>query len=200
MALDVEKQMTQTPADWVPGPGQGHWTYTHYAALPEDGHHYEVVDGVLYMSPSPGYLHQNTVFWLVYYLAPRVRIAGLGEVCLAPFDVELASDTIVQPDVMVVLNERLDIITPSRIKGAPDLVIEILSPATASYDRNAKQAAYARAGVREYWLVNPELRAIEILYLDGAAYRQVGSFRGEDALISQVVPTIAEIPVELFFV
>src|SRR5450755_1602368 len=199
MTLDMERQMNITPADWVPGPGQGNWTYNLYAALPEDGKRYEVVDGVLYMSPSPSYAHQDAIFWLSSYLGPRIRMAGLGRVCLAPLDVELAPDTVVQPDVMVVLNARLDRITPARIKGAPDLVIEVLSPATENYDRNEKRAAYARAGVTEYWLTDPVARTIEVLFLEGKTYHSLGIFAGQDALLSKVVPTIAEVRVEQFF-
>jgi len=190
--------MNITPADWVPGPGQGNWTYDLYAALPEDGKRYEIVDGVLYMSPSPGYAHQDAIFWFSSYLGPRIRMAGLGRVCLAPLDVELAPDTVVQPDVMVVLNARLDRITSSRIKGAPDLVVEVLSPATEKYDRNEKRAAYERAGVTEYWLADPVARTIEVLFLEGAAYQLAGIFAGQDSLLSKVVPTIAEVRVEQF--
>ncbi len=199
MTINMERPMATTPADWVPGPKQGHWTYNHYAALPDDGHRYEVVDGVLYMSPSPKEIHQDAVLWLAYYLIPRIRVAGLGRVYLAPFDVELMPDTVVQPDVMVVLNARLDRITSSHIKGAPDLVIEVLSPGTALYDRSEKQNAYAHAGVTEYWLADPEARAIEVLFLEGETYQSAGIFSGQDSLLSKVVPTIAEVRVEQFF-
>jgi Uma2 family endonuclease len=188
-----------TPADWVPGPGQGNWTYAYYAALPEDGHRYEIVDGVLYMSPSPSDAHQNVSVWLSHYLVIHVKLAGLGQVRAAPFDVELAPHTIVQPDIMVILNEHLSRITSTCIKGAPDLVVEILSPGTASYDRTGKQRAYAQAHVMEYWLVDPDEETIEVLNLVGETYQQMIRFRGDDALISQVVSTIAEVPVRQFF-
>lgn len=89
--------------------------------------------------------------------------------------------------------------TSTHIKGAPDLVIEIFSPATTSYDRNGKQRAYAQANVMEYWLVNPEERTIEVLNLVDEIYQRTGIFRGKDTLVSQVVPTIAEVPVLQFF-
>jgi Uma2 family endonuclease len=147
MTIDIERQTMLTPADWVPGPGQGNWTYASYAALPEDGRRYEVVDGVLYMSPSPSDTHQNVSIWLSHYLVIHVKLAGLGQVRAAPFDVELAPRTIVQPDIMVILNEHLSRITSTHIKGAPDLVVEILSPGTASHDRSGKKRAYAQANV-----------------------------------------------------
>ncbi|MDQ2888334.1 MAG: Uma2 family endonuclease [Chloroflexota bacterium] len=188
-----------TPADWVPGPGQGNWTYDLYAALPDDGKRYEVVDGVLYMSPSPGDFHQKICLLVAHYLLTHVMLAGLGQVRPAPFDVELAPDTIVQPDVMVVLNAWLDRITPSRIKGAPDLVIEVLSPATEKYDRTEKRAAYERAGVTEYWLVDPIARTVEVLFLEEGTYRSAALLSGQDRLISRVVPTIENIRVERCF-
>jgi Uma2 family endonuclease len=197
MTLKVEKAMHITPADW--GPGQGNWTYDLYASLPEDGKRYEVVDGVLYMSPSPGDFHQKICLLVAHYLLTHVMLAGLGQVRPAPFDVELATNTIVQPDIIVVLAARLDRITPSRIKGAPDLVIEVLSPATEKYDRTEKREAYERAGVTEYWLADPLARTVEILILQEGAYHSAGIFRGRDTLPSQVVPTIAEVCVEQFF-
>ena len=200
MTIDVEKQTMLIPADWVPGPGQGNWTYNSYATLSEDGRRYEVVDGVLYMSPSPSDAHQNVSMWLSHYLVIHVRLAGLGQVRAAPLDVELAPHTIVQPDIMVILNEHLSRITSTRIKGAPDLVIEIVSPGTASHDRSGKKRAYAQANVMEYWLVDPDQSTIEVLKLVGETYQQMGIFRGEDTLISQVVPTITEVPVQQFFV
>jgi Uma2 family endonuclease len=197
MTLKAEKTMHITPADW--GPGQGNWTYDLYAALPDDGKRYEVVDGVLYMSPSPGDFHQKICLLVAHYLLTHIMLAGLGQVRPAPFDVELATNTVVQPDIIVVLAARLDRITPSRIKGAPDLVVEVLSPATEKYDRTEKRAAYQRAGVTEYWLVDPLARTIEVLLLEAGAYRSAGIFKGQDTLSSQVVPTIAEVRVEQFF-
>jgi Uma2 family endonuclease len=200
MTINVEREMNITPADWVPGPGQGHWTYNHYAALPEDGKRYEIVDGVLYMSPSPNNFHQKVSIWLSHYLVIHVMVAGLGEVRAAPFDVELAPDIVVQPDVVVVLNANLAKMTRSHIVGAPDLVAEILSPGTAKYDRRIKQAIYARSGISEYWIVDPVKYTIEVLFLQSEAYRSLGVFSGQDVLVSKVVPTIAEVHVEQFFI
>jgi len=200
MTVNLERPMPTTPADWIPGPGQGNWTYASYMTLPADGRRYEVVDGVLYMSPSPGNAHQNVSMWLSHYLVLHVKLAGIGQVRAAPFDVELTPHTIVQPDIMVILNEHLSRITSTRIKGAPDLVVEILSPATASYDRSGKQRAYAQANIMEYWLVDPDEGTIEVLNLTNKTYQQTGSFHGDDTLISQIVPTIDEISVKQFFV
>ncbi len=200
MTIDVEKQTMLTPADWVPGPGQGNWTYDYYAALPEDGHRYEIVDGVLLdMTPAPGIPHQDVVLQLSYYLIIHVKNAGIGKVLLSPVDVELTPKKVFQPDVAVVLNARLDRVTTSHVIGAPDLVIEVASPSTAKYDQTTKRKAYALAGITEYWLINPIVETIEVLSLQDSAYSSLGSFHGDDTLISHVVPTIAEVAVKQFF-
>ena len=189
-----ERIPTVMPADHVPGPKQGHWTYNHYAALSDDGQRYEIIDGVLYMAPSPSDFHQSTVSLLVTYLTIHVQFKGLGRVYPAPFDVQLAPNVVVQPDVLVVLNENSEKITHSRIIGPPDLVVEIVSPSTAAYDRMKKRNTYARASVREYWIVDPLVQNIEVLVLEDSIYRSVGIFTGNHTLPSQVVP---EFPVQV---
>jgi len=197
---------TSAPLDVLPvvtvavpivGPPQGRWTYADYAALPDDGNRYEIIAGVLYMTPAPGTGHQSVSARLVTFLVTHVEFAGLGRVFAAPVDVELAPDTVVQPDIVVVLSANLDRITPSRIIGAPDLVVEILSPGTAGYDRREKQDAYARSGVGEYWIVDPGAQTVELLTLDQGGYRSHGVFRGQARLPSSAVTM--PVPVERFF-
>jgi Uma2 family endonuclease len=197
---------TSVPLDILPvvtvaapliGPPQGRWTYADYAALPDDGNRYEIIAGVLYMTPAPGIGHQSVSARMVTFLVTHVEFAGLGRVFAAPVDVELAPDTVVQPDIVVILSANLDRITPSRIIGAPDLVVEILSPGTAGYDRREKQDAYARAGVGEYWIVDPGAQTVELLTLDQGRYRSHGVFRGQARLPSSAVTL--PVPVERFF-
>jgi Uma2 family endonuclease len=198
MSTTLETLPLVLPADDVPGPPQGQWTYADYAALPDDGQRYEMLDGVLYMVPAPGTGHQSVNNLFAFYLTMHVQMAGLGRVFPAPYDVELAPNTVLQPDVTVVLQARQQIITPSRIIGAPDLVVEILSPGTAGHDRRGKQDAYARAGVREYWIADPAAQTVEVLRLDGVAYRVVGVYQGTAKLPSQVVANFP-VQVEQFF-
>jgi len=186
------------PANWIPGPKQGEWTYEDYAAMPEEGHRDEVVKGVLYMSPAPNRRHQKIVRKITRYLEDFVETPELGEIGMAPLDVELSHRNVVQPDVFVVLNEHFDRLTETRIIGAPDLAIEVASPSTAKYDRRKKQAAYASAGVSEYWIVNPKHQTIEVLVLEGSLYCSLGSFSGRDILPSRVVPDLP-VSVEQFF-
>lgn len=189
MTTTSEKRGEIIRADHVPGPRQGEWTYSHYAALPDDGRRYEIIDGVLYMAPaSPLGSHQRTVGRIFYHLTTYVEFAGLGQIYMAPFDVELAFHTVVQPDVLVLLNASIEKIVPTRVIGAPDLVVEVLSPGTAKYDRSKKYHAYARAGVREYWIADPLARSVEVLTLEGGEYRPVGVFSGEQMVRSRVVP------------
>jgi Uma2 family endonuclease len=188
-AMSAAPDLMPVPANDVPGPKQGQWTYNHYAALPEDGKRYEIIDGVLYlMPPSPNEWHQGAVAVLTAYLVFHIKFRGLGKVYSAPFDVELAFDTVVQPDILVVLNENLPIITFSHVVGAPDLAVEMLSPGTARYDRVKKYNAYARAGVREYWIADPKKKTVEVLRLEGETYQSAGVFSGEQKLPSLVVP------------
>ena len=187
-----------TPADHVPGPPQGRWTYDDYARIPNDGQRYEVIDGVLYMAPAPGTPHQSASARFITHLMTHIEFAGLGRVLPAPYDVELAPGVVVQPDVAVVLAPHTGIITPSRIIGAPDLVVEITSPRTATHDRSRKLQAYARAGVREYWLADPHSQTVELLVLRQGDYHSLGVFQGQALLPSTVVPVLP-VRVEQFF-
>jgi|ERR1019366_914718 Uma2 family endonuclease len=200
MTIDVERYMTITPANWVPGPGQGNWTYNSYAALPEDGHRYEIVDGVLLeMTPASGIPHQNAAQWLFRHLAACIIDTKLGKVFMAPIDVELMPGTVFQPDIIVILNDGLHKISESHIVGAPDLIVEVASLRTAKYDQTTKREAYALAGVTEYWLADPIQHTIEVFYLQDAQYQSMGIFQGKSMLVSRVVPTIEDIDVEKFF-
>jgi len=188
-----------TPADWVPGPLQGSWTYDDYAALPDDGHHYEIVNGVLLMAPAPDLGHQSIVLRLSHYLFVHTELAGLGRVFVAPVDVELGPKNVLQPDVVVILNAHLDRMTAKKIIGAPDLVVEVASPSTAAIDRLTKYDVYARAGVAEYWIVKPDSRAVELLILEDGEYRSLGVFSGKATLPSRIAPGLS-VRVEQFFV
>src|SRR6266702_5765332 len=154
LAIDKGKvNMAQTvpevviPADWVPGPGQGEWTYDDYIKLPDDGRRYEILNGVLLLMPAPKDSHQKTVLRIAHYLLVNVEFAGLGQVRMAPEDVILGPKNVFQPDVLVVLNEHLERLTEAGVMGAPDLTVEVLSPSTALDDRVDKHREYALAGV-----------------------------------------------------
>lgn len=187
------------PADHIPGPKQGSWTYDSYAALPDDGRRYEIVAGVLYMAPAPSDEHQNAATLISYYLVHHVQIAGLGKVRSTPYAVKLNASTVVEPDVVVVLKEHLSVITSKGVVGTPDLAVEIASPSTSTYDRQQKFLAYQKAGVPEYWLVDPIAYTVEVWTLEESKYQMLGIFKGKASIPSKIVPTIAEVHVEQFF-
>lgn len=195
----AEELSVVMPADWVAGPQQGRWTYEDYAAIPEDGRRYEVVNGVLYMSPSPNVRHQAIVGEIFAYLRDFVRSGGLGRVFMAPLDVELSEGNVVQPAVFVVLKQHRDRIRTNRIVGAPDLVVEIASPGTARHDQHAKLDAYVSASVPKYWVVNPDTQTVKVLRLENRVYRSLGIFSGRAMLPSQILPDLP-VSIEQFFV
>ena len=183
-------------ADWLNSQVQGHWTYANYLALPQDGNRYEVLEGIIYMSPAPNFAHQDATGGFYSYLRTYVKLTGLGQVIIAPFDVDLGAGYVVQPDVLVVLKANKYKLEPGKLVGAPDLVVEVASPATAGYDRTKKQEAYARAGVPEYWIADAAARTVELLTLEQTTntYRSLGVFFGKAILPSQIVP---QLPVEV---
>ena len=137
------------------------WTAEMVRALPDDGNRYEVVDGELLVTPSPGYPHQRAVRELLMLLDEYLRGAGLGEVLPSPSDIELDPESMVQPDLFA---QGLVDGRPPRDwnSGAPlFLVVEVLSPSTARADRTTKRRRFQRAGIPEYWIVDLDARVIE---------------------------------------
>src|SRR5437588_9254536 len=166
MLTTKEELSVVTPADWVPGPPQGSWTYDDYAALPDDGHRYEIVNVVLVTTPAPTPEHQSIAVRIAYYMFPFIDLAGIGRLFTGPIDVDLGPKKVFQPDVVVILNEHLDRVQAKKIVGAPDLVVEVASPSTAVIDRISKYENYARAGIAEYWIVKPERQTVEVFVLE----------------------------------
>ena len=164
------------------------FTYEDYCNAPEDKR-YELHDGDLILVPSPKEPHQKTSLDLAAELRLFTRRTGIGYIYIAPFDVFFSNTDVVQPDVIFVSSERLEIITPDNIRGAPDLVIEVLSPSTAHRDRTFKRALYARNGVREFWLVDTDAHTIEVLLLGASGYETVGIFGAGQTLTS---PTLTD--------
>jgi Uma2 family endonuclease len=195
----VEQPSVVLPADWVPGPAQGSWTYDDYAALPDDGQRYEIVNGVLVLAPAPTPEHQDIILEIAAHLRTHIKLAGLGRVFPSPIDVELGPKNVFQPDVVVVLNAHLNRVAAKKIIGAPDLVVEVMSSGGEVMDRIAKHAIYAHAGIPEYWLVKPNVKSVEVFILERGEYRSSGVFSGRQTLPSRVVPFFP-VAVEKFFV
>ena len=140
------------------------FTYRDYLLLPE-GDRRELIEGDFHVVPAPSIRHQTVAANLGTLLRELVRRNRLGIILWAPTDVVLSPETVVQPDILFVSNERRGIITEPNVSGAPDLVVEILSPGTAERDRELKLNLYARYGVREYWIVDPEDETVEVMEL-----------------------------------
>ncbi len=146
-------------------------TYSDYMQIPEDECQHEIIDGIHYVNPAPNLYHQTVSRRIQFLLYARIEQQNLGVVFNAPCDVQLAEYDILQPDLVVVLNPRRHILSPTKIAGTPDLVIEILSPTTEWRDRNVKRERYQKAGVPEYWIVDPFERSVEQLVLRDGVYQ-----------------------------
>ena len=151
------------------------WTYADYCRIPADGRRHEILDGRHFVNPAPSPYHQFVSGSLYAQLRARIQDTGRGLVLSAPVDVHLASGTIVQPDIVVVRGRTRPISGATKIRVVPDLLVEVLSPSTRRHDQHRKRERYERAGVREYWLVDPEARHITQLVLRKGVYVEVAS-------------------------
>lgn len=162
-------------------------TYEEFRHFPEDGNRHELIDGEHVMAPAPGTNHQTVSRWIQFQLFRQIEETGLALVFNAPTDVELSAVDIVEPDLVIVAKERERIVSPSRIIGAPDAVVEIVSPTTGRRDRELKRRLYEQRGVPVYWLVDPEAHTVTVHAREGAAegfavpgepgeYREVGVY------------------------
>ena len=159
-------------------------TYADYLNLP-GGERYELLDGELVLVASPSEPHQRASKRLTRQLL-AVEDRGLGQIYVAPFDVVLSDTEVVQPDLMFISQERGDIITHANVQGAPDLAVEILSPSTANRDWTRKREMYARHGVKEFWIVDPEARIVWVMLLQDGDFELTGVY-GEGQSFSSTI-------------
>ncbi len=168
-------------------PKVGRYTVADYMALPDD-QRYELLDGELILAPSPTSRHQFIQIYLAHVLFQFVEERGLGWVVGAPLDVVMSDRNVAQPDLLFVSHRRASIVTRPNIQGAPDLAVEILSPSTARRDRGQKLDIYARYGVAEYWIVDPETETVEIHVLRGDTLDLQATYRRGQTLESPILP------------
>jgi Uma2 family endonuclease len=164
------------------------------------GPRYEIIDGELFVTPSPHFRHQEIAFRLGRMLADAVEPAG-GRVFMAPVDVVLTEDVVVVPDVFVVGAAKVEAIESlgrGSIHELPDLVAEVLSPGTAWYDRTVKKDLYERAGVPEYWIVDGEDRSVRRYVLGESGYGEGEHLEGRAVLRSPVAGGLAVSVADLF--
>ncbi len=162
-------------------------TYEDYCNMPED-ERYEIIDGELIIVAAPRRLHQGTSRNIGTPLDIYVKENRLGEMYYAPTDVILSNINVVQPDILFVSKARSHILVDEGVRGAPDLVVEILSPSTAHLDKVRKRELYARFRVPEYWQADVDDLSVEVLTLAGDDYETAGVYGLGETLVSPLLP------------
>lgn len=179
-------------------PGAFHWTYEEYVRRTVEGEYFEIIDGEAYVNPVPTSWHQSASRNLEFLLMLFLRGKDLGILHHAPFDVVFADDVLLQPDIVVIAKQNVPMVKKAGLFGAPDFIVEVLSPSTESRDRNEKLAVYARFGVREYWLVDPELLRIEVFVLESGRLVLKATHDSGDARSLAVLPGFTAPLAEVF--
>lgn len=176
----------------VEGPPQGAWTYADWERLgANDDNRYEVIDGVLYTTTAPKDFHQWIISRLITNVGLPAEDAGLAQWRVAPIGVLMPGIDPVQPDFLMILRENLGIIHDGRIRGIPDLIVEVLSPGSVDYDEGVKLEAYARAGVPEYGVIDPRERKLRLYSLrEPGEFLPPREFSGDDAVSFACLPSI----------
>lgn len=182
----------------VAGPPQGRWTYADWERLPDDGNRYEVIEGYLYMTTAPSNFHQWIVQRLVRYIGIPAEDQELAICFPAPIGVLMPGAEPVQPDYVVVLQNNIGIIRGGRIRGVPDLIVEVLSPGSVAYDQGVKLEAYERAHVPEYAVVDPAARTLIHYRLREDQYGEPQVFGEGDTITFAALPAIS-VPVAQLF-
>ncbi|MBU6401316.1 MAG: Uma2 family endonuclease [Verrucomicrobia bacterium] len=165
-------------------------TRSDYMAMREGPPYYQVVEGDLVMSPSPETYHQDIAGNIYFLIRSYLDRHAVGTVLFAPLDLFLDDVDVYQPDSMFVSTARRSIITDHGLEGAPDLVVEVLSPGTARLDQGAKRTIYARAGVRELWLVDPRTKTVAVFRLPENAETPAATYGVDAVFESPLFPSL----------
>jgi Uma2 family endonuclease len=163
------------------------YTHADLLQMPDDGKRREIIDGDLYVTPSPIDRHQMILFNLTMAFGKFLEAHPAGKLRFAPLDVILSDHDVLEPDLLLVLNEHQGILQ-DWVRGAPDLVVEILSPTTATRDRGIKLKAYARYGVREYWIVDPTAQVIEVYRLTAEGFHLAAAYAKGNTVETPLLP------------
>jgi Uma2 family endonuclease len=163
------------------------WTYADYLGL-DDEVHFEIIGGKALMSPSPELFHQRWVRQILLAMERHVAAGKLGEVFFAPIDVVLDHENVVQPDLVFVSTANARLLERRGIMGAPDLVVEVISPGSLRRDRHDKRELYARFGVKEFWLADVANHSLEVLTLKEGDYQLSSCATGEGKIHSTILP------------
>ena len=184
--------MSFVPGSDVPqrsGPGVK-LTYDDFVHFPDDGKRHELIDGEHYVTPSPNRRHQAIVRELLGQIWSYLKRHPAGELYGAPFDVVFSDFDVVEPDLLFVSRERARVLTEKNVQGAPDLVVEVGSPATRRRDEKTKLQLYERFGVQEYWVVDPDLDVIKVYRLVEGRYRRAAelTLAAHDVVSTPLMP------------
>lgn len=174
------------------------FTVADYRAMAEGPPYFQLIEGELIMAPSPSSFHQEIAANILLLLAGHVRKHSLGKVCIAPLDVYLSENSVVQPDVFFLATQSLPLLQPDGVHGAPDLVVEIVSPSSAALDKKRKRVIYAQCGVKELWLVDPVLEQIHRYDFATDVAKPVRIVDSEETFVTPLLPGLVVNAVEVF--
>jgi Uma2 family endonuclease len=163
-------------------------TIDDYRLMPETGPRYQLIEGDLFMAPAPNRYHQDISGNIQFMLAKYLEKHPIGKLYNAPFDVYLDEINAHQPDLVFIAKRNFSILTDAGVEGAPDFIVEILSPKTAHLDKKPKRRVYARAGVKELWIVDPDTKLIHVYYLQKNAERPSATHSEKDTFASPHFP------------
>jgi Uma2 family endonuclease len=171
-------------------------TYDDFLLLPDDGKRHELIDGEHYVTPSPNPRHQRILRKLCLVIDNYLRVHPIGEVFFAPLDVVMSEHDVVEPDVLYLSRERAaEVLVPEHVRGVPELVAEIASRGTRKRNETIKRALYERAGVTEYWVVDPEIEVVRVYRKGADGFERPVELRRDagDTLTTTLLPGL-EIP------
>jgi Uma2 family endonuclease len=174
------------------------FTYDDYLALPEDGKRYEVIDGEVTMTPAPIPRHQEILLTVSTRLLLFADNNSLGRIYIAPVDLALSLVDVVQPDILFVAKNRMQIVAKKNIVGIPNLIVEVVSSSSSRWDRQEKLNLYQRYALPEYWIVDPETEAIEVYLYAESRLEKAGTLRSGDQLRSRQIPELIVEVAEVF--
>jgi Uma2 family endonuclease len=169
-----------------------------YMAMPEGPPYHQLIEGDLYMSPSPNWRHQKISQSIERLIGRYLDQHDIGEFFHAPMDVIINETNVYQPDVLFFRHKGKAKLGKRCIEGAPDFVVEILSESTAHLDRDLKRKIYARSGVKELWFVDPERKQIAVFDLAKSPEKPVASYSGDDTFTSRIFPGLSFACAEIF--
>jgi len=163
-------------------------TVEDYRLLPEGGPRYQLIEGDLFMAPAPNRYHQDISLNITLLLGRYLEKHPIGKLYTAPFDVYFDEINVHQPDLVFVSKKNRSILTCAGAEGAPDFIVEILSPKTAALDKKPKRRVFARCGVKELWLIDPDAKLVHVYFLQKDTEHSAATYQEKDTFASPHFP------------